>query len=119
MCDRYERDIARKLTDLNPTFVGAGGPGIYRADGSPAPERHGVGLQCDCPCGCGYSILCDFLNPLDGGAPLDTTRPKWTRRGDSFETLVLSPSILRLDGCRWHGYLGGADGSRPGWMVPC
>ncbi len=112
-------NVARKLTDLNPVLLSAGGSGIYNTDGSAVPARSGVALQCDCPCGCGTRIHVDFWNPLDGGPPLDAARPRWHRSGDTFDTMVLTPSILRTEGCRWHGYLGGADGKRPGWMVPC
>jgi len=43
--------------------------------------------------------------PLDGGPPVDGPKHVWTRTGDTFETLTLRPSILRMDGCRWHGFV--------------
>ena len=96
-----------KLTDLTPRYYGAGGPGITKADGTPAPHRKGVGLSFDCPCGCGKRRHCDFSNPLDGGAPL-RARPQWERIGDDFQSMTLSPSIYapkNKGGCGWHGWL--------------
>lgn len=94
-----------KLTDLNPTFYSAGGEGITRADGTPAPERRGVGLGFDCPCGNPdeeHRCYIPFANPLDGGPAVERG---WQRTGDTFETLTLTPSIQRMDGCRWHGFI--------------
>lgn len=97
-----------KLTDLNPAFVGSGGAGISNKDG-PVPERQGVGLAFDCPCGCGTRAYVSFTNPMDGKPPPHRARaePRWDRTGDTFETLTLSPSILRSgpDSCGWHGYI--------------
>jgi len=102
-----------RLTDLNPRWVGAGGPGITDAQDRPVPARHGVGLSFTCPCG-----KCDsdtarcyvpFKNPLDGGPELEPGRvDSWQRTGDTFENLTLTPSILRnpaKGGCGWHGYI--------------
>lgn len=98
-----------RLTDLHPQFFGAGGPGISHADGSPVPLREGVGLLFDCPCGCAMPCAVMFTNPLDGGPALtEDERHFWSRTGDTFETLTLTPSILRSPdkgGCGWHGYI--------------
>lgn len=99
-----------KLIELNPCFLGAGGYSVSNADGSPVPERHGVGLSFDCPCGCGTRGYIDFENPLDGGPPHDTrpSLPRWQRTGETLETLTLTPSILRSQergGCGWHGFI--------------
>lgn len=97
----------KRLRDLNPTFYGAGGGGVMRADGSPVPERSGLGLICDCPCGCGELLAVPFRNPIDGG-PMETDasgRATWQRTGETFENLSLSPSILRVGGCGWHGFI--------------
>lgn len=93
-----------KLVDLNPHWVGNGGPGVTR-NGVEEPRREGVGVGCDCPCGCGKELYVPFSNPLDSGPQID--RQGWIRTGDTFETLTLSPSILRMDpgGCNWHGFL--------------
>ena len=94
-----------RLVDLNPRWVGAGGPGITH-NGQPVPERHKVGVSFECPCGCGTRCYVAFANPIDGGPPrVSPNECTWVRSGDTFETLTLSPSILRLDGCRWHGFI--------------
>jgi hypothetical protein len=100
-----------KLVDLNPRFVGAGGEGISDKDGNPSPARHGIGLLFTCPCGkCDeyHDCFVSFANQLDGGPPLPDERPLWQRTGDTFETLTLTPSILRSvekGGCGWHGFI--------------
>lgn len=94
------------LTDLNPRFFSTGGHGITNANGDPVPERKGMGLLCDCPrCGDKHLLAVNFANPLDGGPPASPDGPKWTRTGETFDTLTLEPSILRRDGCKWHGWI--------------
>jgi len=62
-----------------------------------------------------------FTNPVDGGAPFGPeSRPNgvpiprvlWTRVGDTFETLSLSPSIdaSKTHEGGWHGHV------RGGWV---
>lgn len=105
-----------RLTDLNPHWVGAGGPGISNADGSPAPARSGIGIGLDCPCGCGAPCYLPLRNPLDGGAPLESNRDLWTRTGEDFATLTLTPSVFRnpaKGGCGWHGFI------TNGAVTPC
>lgn len=94
-----------KLVDLNAEFIGAGGPGITDKDGNEKPERHGVGVILECPCGaCGRHLYVPFANPLDGGPAVDS-RTGWQRTGDTLETLTLRPSVLRREGCKWHGFI--------------
>lgn len=94
-----------KLTDHNPRWVGYGGEGISDANGDPVPARSGVGLTFNCPCGtCGQRPYIGFQNPLDGGPPV-SNGPHWNRAGETFETLTVTPSILRKSGCDWHGWL--------------
>lgn len=123
-----------KLIDLHPRWVGAGGEGVYNADGTPAAERHGVGISFDCPCEkCSAKrngdeehdrylrVFVAFSNPLDRG-PAHDPRPnqQWSRIGETFETLQLSPSIQRHrigeDGCEWHGFVG-INGAGPGEVI--
>ena len=96
-----------RLTDLNPQWLGAGGEGIYNADGTPATPREGVALLFDCPCGkCGMPCCIHVDPPLDGGAEI--SGHAWTRTGDTFDTLTLKPSIYRNEakgGCGWHGFI--------------
>lgn len=100
-----------RITELNAEWVGAGGKGISDAEGNQVPERHGVGVLLDCPCGaCGIHLFVPFSNPLDGGPQHGAQG--WQRTGETFDTLTLTPSILRSKekgGCGWHGYI--RDGS--------
>jgi hypothetical protein len=109
-----------KLADLDPRWLGAGGDGVTRADGSPAPERHGVGIIFECPCGRSehddggsHAIAIEFDRPLDGGPAHRTDGKVWQRTGETFETLTLSPSIQRIGGCGWHGWI------RNGEVISC
>lgn len=100
-----------KLRDLDARFVGAGGEGVFKADGSPAPKRKGVGLSFKCPCGKTHDeydrVYVGFENPIDGGPTLDGRAPKWHRTGETIDDITLTPSIQRMDpgGCRWHGFV--------------
>ncbi len=94
-----------RLVELNPQFVQSGGEGISNADGSPVPARPGVGLTFDCPCGCNERCYTPFANPFDGGPPVEPNRPCWHRTGETFDTMTLTPSILRVGGCGWHGFI--------------
>jgi hypothetical protein len=101
-----------RLTDLDPGWVSSGGPGITDATGQPVPERRGIGIAFDCPCHCASRCFVGFENPMDGGIPYDASNPLWHRTGETFETLTLTPSILRSKergGCGWHGFV--TDGS--------
>jgi hypothetical protein len=102
-----------KLIELDPSWWSNGGPGLTdTATGLPVPERTGQGITFDCPCGCADIVSVPFTNPLDGGPPArqDVT---WDRTGETFETLTLSPSLQRMDGCKWHGWV------RNGEVITC
>lgn len=96
-----------KLSALNPRWVSSGGEGITDSvTGAPIPHRERVGVTFDCPCGkCGKRGYIPFQNPIDPQAPINSAG--WHRTGDTFETLSLTPSILRTEphGCGWHGFL--------------
>jgi hypothetical protein len=106
-----------KLVDLNPSWVGSGGSDVRDKDGKPVPRREGVGIIFDCPCGkhgedrseareYDFRVFVHLKQPLDGGPPIvSEPRPTWDREGDTFESLTLRPSIQRVDGCRWHGFV--------------
>jgi hypothetical protein len=108
-----------RLVELEPRWARSGGEGIYNTapDGTrvPAPERLGIGVSFRCPCGTHprdeeYETdrcVILFENPLDGGGRFDATTEGhyWTRTGDTFDTLTLTPSIQRVGGCRWHGFI--------------
>lgn len=94
-----------KLVDLNPRWVFHGGEGISDKDGKPVPYREKIGIAFDCPCGkedCSRVFL-QFENPPDGEPKISD--PAWKRIGESFENMTLSPSIQRIGGCQWHGFL--------------
>lgn len=104
-----------RLTELDPQFLNSGGHGITNSiTGEPVPLRVGVGLRFNCPCGCGAPGYVPFSNPLDGGPAVDTAHDKWERTGDTYDTITLTPSILKTKwqdkdgnshGCGWHGYI--------------
>lgn len=97
-----------RLTDLNPNWVGSGGDGVRKADGSPVPYRARIGIHFDCPCGCEHPVFVRFANPEDGLGPVEpgADRPHWERTGTTFEDLTLSPSILRVyPAACWHGFV--------------
>jgi Family of unknown function (DUF6527) len=94
-----------RLTDLEPSWVGAGGEGVSDKDGNPIPERTGVAISFKCPCGAEDRVCIEFNNPLDGLGPHDPSRNLWNRTGDDFETLTVTPSIQRIGGCGWHGFI--------------
>ena len=123
-----------RLTDLHPRFIGSGGEGVrQRTDRpcaacagagcsdchqsgkeyEPAPRREGIGLMLDCPCGNldeGHSLFVPFRNPLDDGPCQYAV--SWQRTGATFDTLTLTPSILRTrskGGCGWHGFITNGD----------
>lgn len=70
------------------------GPGAFRLLGD-GPDRF-TGMQFVCPCGCGDRITLDF-DTFSGP-------PHWRWNGDR-SSPTLTPSIQRLVGCRWHGFL--------------
>jgi hypothetical protein len=100
-----------KLTDLHPEWVGTGGEGITDTDGQPVPHREAVAISFDCPkCGPDHPCLIPLFNPLDGGPPaMANGGHTWTRTGDTFENLTLAPSIQRVGGCNWHGFIQNGD----------
>lgn len=72
--------------------------------------RHGMGLSFDCPhCPGKERLAVWFLNPIDDKPPAPGNvkpTPRWLRKGETFESLTLAPSI-NVAG-HWHGYI--ADG---------
>lgn len=89
------------LRDKNACFVDVTINGVTRT---------GVGVQLECPCGCDNGLWVPFAEPLDGGPPVERG---WSRTGDTIDTLTLSPSVLRVGGCGWHGWI------RDGQAVSC
>lgn len=98
-----------RLVDLHPQFLSSGGEGITRSDtGEPIPKTEGVGIMFDCPCGNfeeEHRCYVPFSNPIGPGPGRDESGRGWQRTGDTFETLTLTPSIYRINGCGWHGFI--------------
>ena len=73
-------------------------PGQYMFTGAHGRDDLGTtGLLMCCPCGCGVASGVQFQNSPGPG-------PKWTWNG-SREKPSITPSIRKLNGCLWHGFL--------------
>lgn len=98
-----------KLIDMHPEWIGNGGSGVTDAQGRTVERIEKAGVEFDCPCGNNDSyhrLYIPFANPVGIDAVKD--RKGWKRTGDTFESMSLSPSILRAKihgGCGWHGWL--------------
>lgn len=55
-----------------------------------------AGLGFRCPCGCGREGYLPFAREGD--------HPSWEWDGN-LEKPTLTPSVLQVGGCRWHGWL--------------
>lgn len=108
-----------RLTELDPRWFAE-------------PGRHGQGVTFRCP-HCQDTtrdvyIAVAFANPLDGASPISLTpstlwptlspRPDrsadpmtvppgahWTREGDAFATLTITPSVDASKSGHWHGFI--------------
>lgn len=71
------------------------------------PDRKRVGMSFDCPhCASSdepYRLFVTFDKPLDGGPTIEGRH--WSRSGDSFQTLTLSPSVDASAQGHWHGFV--------------
>lgn len=78
--------------------------------------RHGMGVSFRCP-HCTVRLAIWFVNPLDGGPPIDAgahVGQRWNRSGADFDTLTLFPSINAKEKdpvtkettiMHWHGFI--------------
>lgn len=91
-----------KLTDLNPRWTGFPYGSIR------------FGVTFDCPHCKTQRIGVMFSNPIDPerwierGVTMPQAQCKWTRSGENFDTLTLTPSIdsSQIDfGGHWHGFI--------------
>jgi hypothetical protein len=125
-----------RLVDCNPRWISG------RYTGQPGDAVRGVHF--DCPeghAGCSHAI--PFTPTLEGGPTTGWQQngAVWQRTGDTFDTLVLSPSIRRnptyasmeaalaagalpqylepTHFCAFHGYIGGGGGQTPGLIEFC
>lgn len=63
-----------------------------------------AGLNFVCPCGCGSVLGISFRRWTDPKTGVQQPGPVWTHDGN-WDHPTVTPSVLHLDGCRWHGYL--------------
>ena len=104
-----------RLIDLNPRWFGL-------------PPAIRQGITFDCPHCRTTRLAVPFVNPIDGSAPI-SLEPKilwpllqprpdaapgqvtvppgfhWTRTGDTFDVLTLSPSVDASKSGHWHGHI--------------
>lgn len=110
-----------RLRDLDAWFCGQAKVGSYRRQPELAGAQ-GILFQCPkCAVGCepgeedgrrffrgAHYILCWFANPVGADvapAALNPT-PRWrVESGTGLDDLTLSPSILIVGGCAWHGFI--------------
>lgn len=77
-------------------FIGHGGEGVTRSDtGRPVPYTENAAVSFMCPCGCGTPGCVPIMQDLGGSA--------WQWDGNKEEPTLI-PSILRMQGCKWHGF---------------
>lgn len=84
--------------------------------GVPFAEAQGIEFLCPkCFTANGGAVGTHWCNvtfadrgvPDEAGSHNTEGKPtRWTVSGDTFETLVTSPSILLEGGCGWHGFIG-------------
>jgi hypothetical protein len=90
-----------KLTELDPRWTAV------------ESDRHGQGIVFLCPKCKDHYLGVYFSNPIDGKLPYlregQNSGHLWSRTGDTFETLSITPSIRVVDGCAWHGYVTAGD----------
>lgn len=88
-----------RLADLDPKWIRRAG--------------RVVGVRFTCPCCRSTSVAVLFSNPPDGGAahPPDESAPgdnagrRWSRSGETFDDLTLTPSIDVSSSGHWHGFV--------------
>ena len=94
-----------RLIDLDPRWVKTTNPDFGGGD----PSRFGMGLSFLSPLKTGLRINIWFKNPLDGKGPInepEKPRALWERKGNTFDTLTLTPSIdvtSKSYPNEWHG----------------
>ena len=74
-----------------------------------------MGITFLCPVHRDHRLGVQFLNPVDGGAPMevsDSTRYLWKREGETFDTLTLGPSV---DASEHHRVVGAGHVESPCW----
>jgi len=102
-----------RLSDLEPRWITG-----KRSDALEAKGKRGdVGLSFLCPHCREVRLAVPFAPPIDEGilwlwAGWDNQfkgRPIWTRTGETFDTITLTPSIDVSASGHWHGFIQGGD----------
>jgi hypothetical protein len=85
--------MERPLRELNPMWHEKAG------------EK--VGILFDCPaCGNGPEGKLACMLHVQWASPWRVNQHLWTKAGDSFDNLTLSPSIdATMGGCKFHGWI--------------
>jgi len=94
-----------QLTELHPKWVG-----VHNWCGNP---HFRCGIVFDCPHCLKQRIAIFFTPPIDPDhewdkfdrAELYPDHPKWTRQGETFDTITLTPSIDVSQYEHWHGFI--------------
>lgn len=81
------------ITDFEKFHDGPPGTMLFTYDG----KENIKGIIFKCPCGCGEIGGGVNFDPSDRG-------PCWQWNRDQ-EKPTVTPSIQKLDGCKWHGFL--------------
>jgi hypothetical protein len=103
------KDSKMRLTDLDPQFLQVETPGdrtVFRHVDS-LEEADGIRFLCPlCFKNSGkregvHGVMC-FKPGVKG---VVTGPGRWTMAGTDYSDLTLSPSVLLLSGCGWHGFI--------------
>lgn len=92
-----KRTQARRVTSFDDLLE----PGQFQFTGRVnQPDEIRTGILFVCPCGCGAFAGITLDVPEAQGL----SGPKWKWDGNE-DAPTITPSIRRLDGCQWHGFL--------------
>ena len=93
--------MAIPLSDLDAKLVHTTTDGSQDVDALADAD----GVMFDCP-KCRDHKIGVLFTAAPQGVAWDPSRGKrWTAEGTSLQDLTLSPSILLLSGCQWHGFV--------------
>lgn len=93
-----------KLIDLNPRWA-SDAEIVIGGVTKHFEGRHGMAVSFECPCCRSIRLAVWFQNPVDGLPPTDDASYLWSRTGETFENLSLSPSVDASSDGHWHGFI--------------
>lgn len=88
-----------RLTELHPRLVHHTEIGWQEVDSFDEAD----GVIFDCPACAGDHPILVWSSKAPPGLAADMDGKRWTMTGTGLHDLTLSPSVLLLSGCRWHG----------------